>query len=162
MVIIGLFQCGPWCLPTQNWLQVATNDISIQEFHNITTHQKPHYAELFTQCTIVNRGPRIMAKIFGIFGTKTCSFIKENRTKNGPLVFRTVLCSKHDEKLGNCQRKTLRQVVGCGIVRFQSIFVCQVLELARNHMVLLLGKLCDRNLYSTINFAEITGSAMFK
>ena len=29
MVIIGLFQCGPWCLPTQNWLQVATTDISI-------------------------------------------------------------------------------------------------------------------------------------
>ena len=52
-----------------------------------------------------------MAKIFGVFGTKTCSFIKENRTKNGPLVFRTVLCSKHDEKLGNCQRKTLRRWV---------------------------------------------------
>ena len=47
-----------------------------------------------------------MAKIFGVFGTKTCSFIKENRTKNGPLVFRTVLCSKHDEKLGNWERKT--------------------------------------------------------
>ena len=103
-----------------------------------------------------------MAKIFGIFGTKTCSFIKENRTKNGPLVFRTVLCSQHDEKQGNCQRKTLRQVLGCGIVRIRSIFVCQMLELARNHMVLLLGKLCDRNLYSTIKFAEITGSAMFK
>ena len=41
-----------------------------------------------------------MAKIFGVFGTKTCSFIKEDRAKNGPLVFRTVLCSKHDEKLG--------------------------------------------------------------
>ena len=52
-------------------------------------------------CTIVDGGPVIMAKIFGVFGTKTCSFIKENRTKNGPLVFRTVLCSKHDEKLGN-------------------------------------------------------------
>ena len=51
--------------------------------------------------TIVDGGPGIMAKIFGVFGTKTCSFIKENRTKNGPLVFRTVLCSKHDEKLGN-------------------------------------------------------------
>ena len=111
---------------------------------------------------IVDGGPVIMAKIFGVFGTKTCSFIKENRTKNGPLVFRTVLCSKHDEKLGNWERKTLREVVGCGIVRFRSIFVCQMLELARNHMVLLLGKLCDRNLYSTINFTEITGSAMFK
>ena len=103
-----------------------------------------------------------MAKIFGVFGTKTCSFIKENRTKNGPLVFRTVLCSKHDEKLGNRQIKTLRQVVGCGIVKIRSIFECQMLELVRNHMVLLLGKLCDRNLYSTINFAEMTGSAMFK
>ena len=113
-------------------------------------------------CTIVDGGPVIMAKIFGVFGTKTCSFIKENRTKNGPLVFRTVLCSKHDEKLGNCQRKKLRQVVRCGIVRLRSIFVCQMLELARNHMVLLLGKLCDRNLYITINFTEITGSAMFK
>ena len=114
------------------------------------------------QCTIVDGGPVIMAKIFGVFGTKTCSFIKENRTKNGPLVFCTVLCSKHDEKLGNWERKTLREVVGCGIVRFRSIFLCQMLELARNHMVLLLGKLCDRNLYSTINFTEITGSAMFK
>ena len=59
-----------------------------------------------SQSTIVDGGPVIMAKIFGVFGTKTCSFIKENRTKNGPLVFRTVLCSKHDEKLGNCERKT--------------------------------------------------------
>jgi hypothetical protein len=62
--------------------------------------------------TIVDGGPGIMAKIFGVFGTKICYFIKENMTKNGPLVFRTVLCSKYDEKLGNCQRKTLRQVVG--------------------------------------------------
>jgi hypothetical protein len=38
MAIIGLFQCDPWCLPTQNWLKNATNDISIQEFHNITRH----------------------------------------------------------------------------------------------------------------------------
>ena len=116
----------------------------------------------FKGATVELRGSVIMAKILGVFGTKTCSFIKENKTKNGPLVFRTVLCSKHDEKLGNCQRKTLRQVLGCGIVRIRSIFVCQMLELARNHMILLLGKLCDRNLYSTINFAEITGSAMFK
>ena len=91
-------------------------------------------------CTIVDGGPVIRAKIFGVFGTKTCSFIKENRTKNGHLVFHIVLCPKHDEKLENCQRKTLRQVVGCGIVRIRSIFVCQMLELARNHMVLLLGK----------------------
>ena len=53
------------------------------------------------QSTVGQGGSVIMAKIFGVFGTKTCSFIKENRTKNGPLVFRTVLCSKHDEKLGN-------------------------------------------------------------
>ena len=66
--------------------------------------------------------------------------------ENGPLEFCTVLYSKYDEKLGNCQRKTLRQVVGWGIVNIRSIFVCQMLELARNHMVLLLGKLCDRNL----------------
>ena len=103
-----------------------------------------------THCTIVDGGPGIMAKIFGVFGTKIWYFIKENMTKNGPLVFHTVLCSKHNEKLGNCERKTLRGVVGCGIVKFRSIFVCQMLELARNHMVLLLGKLCDRNLYSTI------------
>ena len=38
MAIIGLFQCDPWCLPTQKWLKNATNDISIQEFHNITRH----------------------------------------------------------------------------------------------------------------------------
>ena len=42
-----------------------------------------------------------MGKIFGVFGTKICSYIKENRTKYGPLVFRIVVCSKHDEKLGN-------------------------------------------------------------
>ena len=40
MAIIGLFQCDPWCLPTQKWLKNATNDISIQEFHNIITHYK--------------------------------------------------------------------------------------------------------------------------
>ena len=34
MAIIGLFQCDP----TQNWLKNATNDISIQEFHNVTRH----------------------------------------------------------------------------------------------------------------------------
>jgi hypothetical protein len=32
-------------------------------------------------CTIVDGGPGIMAKIFGVFGTKTCYFIKENMTK---------------------------------------------------------------------------------
>jgi hypothetical protein len=38
MAIIGLFQCDPWCLPTQKWLKNASNDISIQEFHNVTRH----------------------------------------------------------------------------------------------------------------------------
>jgi hypothetical protein len=38
MGIIGLFQCDPWCIPTQNWLKNATNDISFQEFHNVTRH----------------------------------------------------------------------------------------------------------------------------
>ena len=38
MAFIGLFQCDPRGLPTQNWLKNAANDISIQEFHNITRH----------------------------------------------------------------------------------------------------------------------------
>ena len=38
MAIIGFFQCDPGCLPTQKWLKNTTNDISIQEFHNIITH----------------------------------------------------------------------------------------------------------------------------
>ena len=49
-----------------------------------------------------------MAKKIGVFCTKICYFIEENMTKNGPLVFRTVLCSKYDEKMGNYQRKTMR------------------------------------------------------
>ena len=32
----------PWCLPTQNWLKIATNDISIQEFHNVMSQYTPH------------------------------------------------------------------------------------------------------------------------
>jgi hypothetical protein len=38
IAIIGRFQCDPWCLPTQNWLKNATNDISILEFHKVTRH----------------------------------------------------------------------------------------------------------------------------
>ena len=38
MAIICLFQCDPWCLPTQNWLKNFTNDISIHEFLNVTRH----------------------------------------------------------------------------------------------------------------------------
>ena len=38
MPIFGFFQGDPWCLPTQNWLKNATNDISIHEFHNATRH----------------------------------------------------------------------------------------------------------------------------
>ena len=52
-------------------------------------------------CTVGQGGSVIMAKIFGGFGTKACYLIKEKRTKNGPLVLRTVLYSKHHEKLGN-------------------------------------------------------------
>ena len=38
MAIIVLFQCDQWWLPTQKWLKNATNDIPIQEFHNVTRH----------------------------------------------------------------------------------------------------------------------------
>ena len=87
-----------------------------------------------------------MAKKFGVFCTKIYYFIVENMTKNGPLVFRTVLCSKYNEKIGNYERKTMRQLV-CAVTRsIKSIFVCQTLKLARNHVVLLLGKVFDRNL----------------
>ena len=64
--------------------------------------------EKYLVCTIVDGGSGIMAKKFGVFCTKICYFIEENMTKNGPLVFRTVLCSKYDEKMGNYQRKTMR------------------------------------------------------
>ena len=36
--LLAFFQCDPWCLPTQNWLKNATNDISIHDYHNITRH----------------------------------------------------------------------------------------------------------------------------
>jgi hypothetical protein len=55
-------------------------------------------------------------------------------------VFCTVLCSKYDEKLENCQRKTIRYLVCTVTCRIRSILVCQMLELARNNMVLLLKK----------------------
>ena len=57
--------------------------------------------------TIVEGGSGIMAIMFGVFGTKICYFIRKNMAKNGLLVFRTVLYSKYDEKLGNYKRKTL-------------------------------------------------------
>ena len=44
-------------------------------------------------CTIGYGGSGIVAKKFGVFCTKICYFIEENKTKNGPLVFRIVLCS---------------------------------------------------------------------
>ena len=77
------------------------NSIEIMAVHHDAFSQDFFSRQKSFHYTIVDGGPVIMAKIFGVFGTKTCSFIKENRTKNGPLVFRTVLCSKHDEKLGN-------------------------------------------------------------
>ena len=42
-------------------------------------------------CTIGYGGSGIMAKKFGVFCTKICYFIEENKTQNGPLVFHTVL-----------------------------------------------------------------------
>ena len=36
MAIIGLFQCDPWCLPRQNWLQIANSDINSEISHTIT------------------------------------------------------------------------------------------------------------------------------
>ena len=58
--------------------------------------------------TIVHGGSVIWQKKLGDFGTKICYFIRKNMAENGPLVFRTVLYSKYDEKLGNHERKTLR------------------------------------------------------
>ena len=68
---------------------------------NLSQKEKLSRVKITLDDTIVDGGPAIMAKIVGVLGAKTCSFIKENRTKNGPLVFRTVLCSKYAEKLGN-------------------------------------------------------------
>ena len=42
MAIIGFFSVIQGCVPTQKRLKNATKDISIQEFHNIITHYKPH------------------------------------------------------------------------------------------------------------------------
>ena len=75
--------------------------VSSDNVHAVKSKRYRISTNSFCPCTIADGGPVIMAKIFGVFGTKTCSFIRENWTKNGPLVFRTVLCSKHDEKLGN-------------------------------------------------------------
>ena len=77
---------------------------------------------LFGECTIVDGGSVIMAKIFGVFGTKTCCFIKENRTKTGPLVFCTVLCSKHDEKLGNWEGKNIEIGSCCSNLQYKEHF----------------------------------------
>ena len=41
-----------------------------------------------------------MAKMFGDFGTKTSSFIKENKTKNGHMEKRTIINKKKDKKKG--------------------------------------------------------------
>ena len=60
------------------------------------------------QLTMVHGGSVIWQKKLGDFGTKICYFIRKNMAENGPLVFRTVLYSKYDEKLGNHERKTLR------------------------------------------------------
>ena len=57
---------------------------------------------------MVHGGSVIWQKKMGDFGTKIAYFIRENMAENGPLVFRTVLYPKYDEKLGNHERKTLR------------------------------------------------------
>jgi hypothetical protein len=49
-----------------------------------------------------------MAKNLGDYGTKIYYFIRKNKAENGPLEFRTVLCSNYDEKLGNLEKKTPR------------------------------------------------------
>ena len=64
-----------------------------------------HQIRSFDFITVVNSVLKIWLNILGNFRTKICYFIKKNIAGNGPLVFRTVLCSRHDEKLGNCQRK---------------------------------------------------------
>ena len=43
MAIFGLFQCDPCCVPTQNWLKIATNDI-------LTSY---HYVSLLSQTSIL-------------------------------------------------------------------------------------------------------------
>ena len=42
--------------------------------------------------TVVNSVLKIWLKILGDFSTKICYFIRKNIVRNGPLVFRTVLC----------------------------------------------------------------------
>ena len=66
------------------------------------------FPNLTLSSTIVHGGSVIWQKKLGDFGTKICYFIRKNMAENGPLVFRTVLYSNYDEKLGNHERKTLR------------------------------------------------------
>ena len=58
-------------------------------------------AQLFMEVQLFGK------KKLGDFGTKICYFIRKNMAENGPLEFCTVLYTKYDEKLGNCERKTL-------------------------------------------------------
>ena len=44
-------------------------------------------------CTVVYTVMKIWLEILGVFGTKICYFIRKNIAENGPLEFRTVLCS---------------------------------------------------------------------
>ena len=55
--------------------------------------------------------------------------------ENGPLVFRTVLYSKYDEKLENYKRKTLGQLVCAEILRIRCILACHLQFLAGKHVV---------------------------
>ena len=43
--------------------------------------------------TVVYTVMKIWLEILGVFGTKICYFIRKNIAENGPLEFRTVLCS---------------------------------------------------------------------
>ena len=66
--------------------------------------------------------------------------------KNGSLEFCTVLYSKYDEKVGNCERKTLELVVFAEICRFSCNFTCQFRFLAKNHVARDSRKISDRKL----------------
>ena len=76
-----------------------------------------------------------MAKNLGDCGTKIYYFIRKNKAENGPLEFRTVLCSNYDEKLGNLEKKTLAEVVFAEIRGISCILACQVQKMAKNRVV---------------------------
>ena len=60
VAIIDLFQCDPWCLPTQKWLKSATNDISIQEFRKILCPSQ----NIWTLLVSIDSGPMCITDSF--------------------------------------------------------------------------------------------------